>query len=198
MESQTDSNLDVHPEPNRYPEADFDVPRQPVSPLRWAFRAIAGLAIAASFAVWVYAYSGFADRETPDLIGDRALAANAEEICAAALQDVDAMPNALDAVDGADRASQIRLTTARFEQMVTDLEGLSLFDERDARIFGGWLGDWRVMLGDRLTYADSIEADPEAQFYVSDIGVRERLDKRLTRFANTNLMTSCAAPTDVG
>ncbi len=198
MESQTDSNLDLHPDSTPYPVADFDVPKRPVSPLRWAFRGVAGVAIAASFAVWVYAYSGYADRETPDLLGDRALAANAEEICAAALQDVAAMPNALDAIDGADRASQIRLTTTRFEAMVTELEGLNLFDERDDRIFSGWLGNWRVMLGDRLAYADAIETDPEAQFYVSDIGVRERLDKRLTRFANTNLMTSCAAPTDVG
>lgn len=173
-------------------------PSGPVSPLQWAFRIAAGAVVAASFGVWVYAYSGLAGRETPDLIGDRALATTAENICAAALTDISALPNALDAVDGADRADQIRLSTARFDQMVTDLEGLNLFDERDRRIFSGWLGDWRVMLQDRLDYADAIALDDEAQFYVSDVGVRERLDKRLTRFANTNLMTSCAAPTDVG
>jgi len=173
-------------------------PSGPVSPLRWAFRIVAGAVIAASFGVWGYAYSGLADREKPDLLADRVLATSAEGICAAALGDISTMPNALDAVDGADRADQIRMSTARYEEMVTDLEGLNTADERDQRIFTGWLGNWRVMLGDRLAYADAIAVDDQAQFYVTDIGVKERLDRRLTRFANTNLMTSCAAPTDVG
>lgn len=182
-----------------HPQDQLDSgPSGPVSILRWAFRIVAGAIIAASFGVWVYAYSGFADRETPDLLGDRSLAASAENICAAALTDISAMPNALDAVDGEDRAQQIRLSTVRYEEMVTELEGLNLFDERDSRIFTGWLSNWRTLLQDRISYADAIEVDDQAQFFVSDVGVRERLDKRLTRFANTNLMTSCAAPTDVG
>ena len=162
------------------------------------FRVIAGAVILASFGVWAYAYSGLADRETPDLLADRELAETAESICAAATADVAAMPNALDAVDGPDRAEQIRATTARYSLMIDDLERLDRTTERDDLIFSSWLSDWRVILGDRLTYADAIAVDPEAQFYVTDIGVTERLDKRLTRFANTNLMTSCAAPTDVG
>ncbi len=204
MESQDGSGLKTHNNTEvNSTVVDDDVfgdgpPAPPASPLRWMFRAIAGLVIAASFGVWVYAYSGYADRETPDLLGDRALAEEAETICAAALADVATMPNALDAVDGADRAGQIRQTTARFDTMVTELETLNFFDERDRTIFTAWLSDWRVILSDRLVYADAIAADPEAQFYVSDIGVTERLDKRLTRFANTNLITSCAAPTDVG
>ena len=170
----------------------------PVSPLRWAFRLVVGVVVAASFAVWIYAYSGLAERDAPDLLGDRALAQSAENICAAAMAELSAMPNALDAADGPERAGQIRQTTTGLQAMVTDLEALNLSDDRDQRIFSGWLNDWRVMLGDRLDYADAIEVDDQAQFLVSDLGVRERLDKRLTRFANTNLMTSCAAPTDVG
>lgn len=180
------------------PLADFEEPSGPVSPLRWIFRVVAGVLILASFSTWVYAYSGFADRPAPDLLGDRALAVEAENICAAALTDIDAMPNALDAIDGPDRAVQIRNTTARFDAMVTDLEGLNLFDARDQQIFTDWLSNWRVILNDRLIYADAIAVDPQAQFLVTDVGVSERLDRRLTRFANTNLMTSCAAPTDVG
>ena len=171
--------------------------RGPLSPFQILFRVVAGLVIAASFAVWVYAYSGLAERDTPDLLANRQLAETAEGICASTLADVNAMPNALDAVDGEERATQIRQATARFALMLDELDALATTDERDERIYRGWLSDWRVILGDRLDYADRIAADPEAQFYISDIGVTERLDKRLTRFANTNLMVSCAAPTDV-
>lgn len=177
---------------------EAEQPAGPVSPFKMAFRIVAGLVIAASFGVWVYAYSGQAGRDAPDLLGDRALAETAESICASAVEDVSALPGALDAVSGADRAAQIRLSTDRYESMVAEMENLGLFDERDRVIFEGWLGDWRVLNGDRRNYADAIEIDPEAQFLVSDIGVSERLDKRVTRFANTNLMLSCVAPTDVG
>lgn len=172
-------------------------PKSALSPLRLAFRVVAGLIIAASFGVWVYAYSGLADREAPDLLADQQLVADAERICAAALADVAALPNALEAADGPERAQQIRVATDRFEQMVAELDRLPTFDERDGRIFKSWLSDWRVVLGDRRDYADRIEVDPAAQFLITDTGVDERLDRRLTRFANTNRMVSCAAPTDV-
>ncbi|MEM7322864.1 MAG: hypothetical protein AAF531_07250 [Actinomycetota bacterium] len=175
-----------------------DEERKPAGPLTIIGRVVAGIVIAASFGVWVYAYSGYADRETPDLLADRPMAETAESICAAALRDVEAMPNALDAVDGADRAEQIRATTARFSVMVDDLDRLDRTTERDDQIFSDWLSDWRVLLNDRLIYADAIAVDPNAQFYITDTGVNERLDRRVTRFANTNLIVSCAAPTDVG
>jgi hypothetical protein len=166
------------------------------------FRVVAGLVIVASFGVWVYAYSGLAERDAPDLLADEELKAQAEAICAAAVADVAAMPNALDAVDGPDRGRQIRNATGRFSAMVDELARLtpaqSLTNiERDQQIYQAWLGDWRVLLDDRLDYADRIAADPDAIFYITDTGVNERLDKRITRFANTNSMTSCAAPTDV-
>lgn len=183
------------------PSSDADSPssgsRTPLSPLKLAFRVVAGLVIAASFGVWVYAYSGLADREAPDLLADQQLVTDAEDICAATLADVAALPNALEAADGRERAQQIRVATDRFEEMVNDLDRLPTFDERDRRIFKSWLSDWRVILGDRRDYADRIEVDPNAQFFITDTGVDERLDRRLTRLANTNLMVSCAAPTDV-
>ncbi len=178
-------------------DPDADVARRPRSALQKLFRAGAGLVIAASFGVWAYAYSGFASREAPDVLADRALVAQAEDLCATAVDDVAALPNALDAADGAERATQIRASTDRFERLVDDLEALPIGDGRDSRIYRSWLSDWRVLLEDRRDYADRISVDPDAQFYITDIGVSERLDRRVTRFANTNLMVSCAAPTDV-
>lgn len=152
----------------------------------------------ASFGVWVYAYSGRADRPAPDLLDDPAFAAAAEEACALALDDVAAMPGALDAADEVQRAAQIGLSTDRFDQLVAELDGLVGGSDHDVEIQRGWIADWRVILGDRRTYAQALAADPDAQFYLTDTGVAERLDKRVTRMANTNSMPSCVAPTDVG
>ena len=164
-------------------------------------RGLAVTVVLGSFLVWIYAYSGAARRDAPDLISDGAFARTAEAICAEAQADIDAMPGALDAVDGPDRARQIRATNVRYEAMLDELDELTpslSASARDTEIATGWLADWRVIVSDRYDYADRIEVDDQAQFYLSNLGVSERLDRRLTRLATTNLMPSCGAPTDVG
>ncbi|MEM8923690.1 MAG: hypothetical protein AAGD35_09295 [Actinomycetota bacterium] len=164
-------------------------------------RGLAVLVVLSSFLIWIYAYSGAAERDAPDLISDGAFARRAEVLCAEALADIDEMPDALDAVDGPDRAGQIRANTARFETMldeITEAVPTLASSARDTEIATGWLSDWRVIIGDRYDYAERIAVDDQAQFYITDTGVNERLDRRITRLANRNLMPSCVAPTDVG
>jgi len=161
-------------------------------------RGLGAVVVIASFGVWVYAYSGQADRPPPDLLVDTELAARAEAICLAAVTDVDAMPSATEAADGPERGDQIRLSTARFGSMVAELETLRVDDDQDRIIMTGWLGDWRTLLDDRLRYADAISEDPDAVFLQTNVAAGERLDRRLTRVADTNRMSSCATPTDVG
>lgn len=169
----------------------------PLTASQKAFRVAAGLVVAASFGVWAYAYSGMADRDAPDLLADSELAKTADGICETALADVAALPNAIQAADEVERADQIRVATNRFDAMVSDLAALNFTEERDDRIFKAWLDDWAVVLNDRRDYADRLQRDPNEIFLITDTGVAERLDKRITRFANTNLMVSCASPTDV-
>ena len=159
---------------------------------------IVGVVVLASFAIWVYAFSGAARRDAPDLLDDPAFASRAEEICAIAVADVAELPGALSAVDGPDRGRQIVAATERFETMLDELDPLVGGSDRDIEIAGGWLADWRVLIQDRYRYADKISADTGAQFYVTDVGVSERLDRRITRLARTNSMLSCGAPGDVG
>lgn len=161
-------------------------------------KALIGVVVLSSFAIWVYAFSGAARRDAPDLLGYRDFPLAAESICAAALADIDAMPGALEAVDGPDRGRQVRATTARFESMLDELDPIVGGTERDLEISRGWLADWRVLIQDRYRYADAISDDVNSQFLITDTGVGERLDRRITRLANTNAMTSCAAPGDVG
>jgi len=156
-----------------------------------------GLALS-SFAVWGYAYSGRADRPTPDLLTDQAFPAAAQRICATAVADIAAMPQALDARDGAERADQVRASTARFEQMIDELAATVGGTPRDVAIQEAWLDDWRVMVQDRYRYAEAVADDPAAPYYMTDTGANERLDRRITRLATTNRMLSCSSPEDLG
>jgi hypothetical protein len=183
-------------------EPQVEDPRRP-SILRRIWYAIAGLIVIGSFGTWAYVYFIYLttepeDRPPPDLLADASFGQRAEEICDGAWTDIQRMPGAIDAVDGADRGRQIEVTTVRLEEMLDDLDQLVGGDARDVEISTGWLADWRVLIQDRYDYAAAIAVDDNAQFYVSDVGVSERLDRRITRLATTNRMPSCSAPDDVG
>ncbi|MEZ5408704.1 MAG: hypothetical protein R2761_11815 [Acidimicrobiales bacterium] len=154
--------------------------------------------VLSSFGIWGYAYSGRADRPTPDLLADQTFPAAAEEICAAAVADTSAMPQAPDARDNGERAEQVRASTARFEQMIDELAAVVGGTPRDVAIEKAWLDDWRVVVKDRYRYADAVAENPAAPYYMTDTGVNERLDRRVTRLATTNRMPACSYPEDVG
>jgi len=154
--------------------------------------------VVSTFGIWGYAYSGRADRPTPDLLADQTFPAAAEEICASAVADISAMPQALDAKDNGERADQVRASTARFEQMIGELAVVMGGTPRDVAIEQAWLGDWRVVVEDRYRYADAVADNPAAPYYMTDTGVNERLDRRVSRLATTNRMPSCGYPDDVG
>lgn len=186
-------------------DADTDPgsgPSRPVGPFRrWLSRvvkAVAAVIFVGSFGVWVYVYSGRADRPAPDLFDEPRFAQEAEAICAATMADLAALPNALTAADPIERAEQIRTATARLEVMVADLGAAASGSQRDLDIIDEWLGDWRVLLGDRYRYADALIDDPQgAQYLLTDTGIGERLDRRIDRLAATNAMLSCRIPGDV-
>jgi len=153
----------------------------------------------ASFGIWGYAYSGQANRPLPDRLDESAFRNNAEIICQQALEEIELVPGAAKASDPADRRAQIFETTARFEQMLVELEDIVSGSDRDRQIINDWLDDWRVVIDDRYRFADAIIEDPDnARYLQTDTGVGERLDKRLTRLSLANNMPACGSPTDVG
>lgn len=154
--------------------------------------------VIASFGIWVYAYSGKADRPPPDLLDDPAFAAAAEPICAAALERIQALEPAYQASDNVDRARTVIESNAIVGTMLADLRELPTGGERDGQIVDAWLTDWETFLGNRIDYANRLMDDPTARFYQSDVVPNEMLDARITRLADTNRMYSCANPGDVG
>ncbi len=156
--------------------------------------------LVASFGLWVYAYSGFADRRAPDTFDDSSFALDAEIICAEAKVRYDELPNSLRAVDHHARADQIRLANLVLDDMVASLEGKASTmtgTERDRGIVSLWLNRWQILLSDRADYAERLDQDPAALFFISE-EAGFRAEKSIDYVANTNKMPSCTLPTDVG
>ncbi|MEZ5379739.1 MAG: hypothetical protein R2733_24815 [Acidimicrobiales bacterium] len=153
--------------------------------------------VVASFGLWGYALSGKAARVAPDTFDDPAFAASLESVCSEAMTTFDALPNAEVAEDNVERAVQITDRNAVLIAMIDDLEAVPATTDRDAGLAGEWLADWRTYVSERQDYADRFAEDATAVAYFSAVG-GERIEKRITRLADTNLMFSCETPTDVG
>lgn len=156
--------------------------------------------LVASFGLWAYAYSGFADRRAPDTFDDSSFAVGAETICAEAKVRYDELPNSLRAVDHHARADQIRQANTVLDDMIVSLErhaSTMTGTDRDRGITSLWLNRWRILLSDRADYAERLDQDPVALFFISE-EAGFRAEKSIDYVANTNDMPSCTLPTDVG
>ncbi len=165
------------------------------------FRILVAIVVLGSFAIWGYAF--FADHEVADRLTNPEFAARAEPVCAAAMTELEALPNALDAIDHVDRANQVVAASDVLARMADDLDAILVqpdlvLDDRDREISTEWVGDWRLYLADRYDYAERLAVEPEAVFFVRASSEGERLERRITRFTITNEMVSCATPGDVG
>lgn len=158
---------------------------------------VIGLIGLISFGVWGYAYSGYAGRRTPDLLESADFAAFAGPRCTATVAELALLPQPLEAVDNVERAAQIRVTNAVYTNMLDDLAAGATGSDSDVGLINEWITDWRTYVDHRADYADRFELDGTERFYVSSVG-RERLEKRIPRFANTNEIYDCITPTDIG
>ena len=190
-------------------------PSVEVSPLKRLFHLAVAVVVIGSFGVWAYALSGVARRPPPDELdstralieatetgnsyfefdGVAAYSVRAEALCEAATEQL-GDPSRVSS--GPERAAQLRDSNQVLSDMVNALRRLPVATERDDTLRSAWLDDWEVLIGDRARYADRVEANPAAVFSVSRVADNEGLERRLTRFARTNLMLPCGAPTDVG
>lgn len=157
--------------------------------------------IAGFAAFWVWALF-LASKEAVNRIDDRAWAARAEEICAAAREEREALadyreldrddPNAL-----TERAGIVDRATDILEAMVDDVVAVTPTDDKGRAIVPLWEDDYRTYLEDRRRYTESLRAGDASAFTetaVDGIPISEKLET----FAGDNEMPSCAPPTDTG
>lgn len=166
---------------------------------RWTLgRVVVTLLVVGMVGMWGYVlYLAFVPgrQPPPDRLAGPAFATAAQARCREALDEVAALPRAVDAGSSAQRAGVVAQANEYFGAMLDDLDRLVPAGE-DGELVRAWLADWRTYLGDRAAYVTDLQADSEARLLVSpkdSLQITEYLDA----FAGDNHMTACATPLDV-
>lgn len=169
-------------------------------PVMW--KRYAMLALIAAFAVfWAWALF-FASKEAVNRIDDRAWAERAEDICAAANEEREALAD-YTRIDQptpeliARRADVVDAATDVVERMLDDITAQMPTDPKGAAIVPDWEADYRTYVEDRREYADELRATGKnLPFYESQVdGIP--LSEKLETFAGDNDMPACAPPRDL-
>jgi len=163
-------------------------------------RVLVLVAVVAFVAFWTWALF-FAPKAAVNKIGDRTWAERAEEICAAASVDREALADyrELDGDDPAmlaERAAIIDDATSIVKGALDDVVAVAPSDEKGQAIVPLWEADYRRYLEDRRIYADRLrngEDVPFAETEVEGIPISERVES----FAGDNEMPACAPPRDL-
>ena len=183
-----DPTVDTTPPP-RPPDADD----RRITPGRIA----ATVVVIALVAMGVYAFSGMAKKDPPDLLDDDAFSVAAEPVCAATRDQLAELPPAQDAASPEDRAVTVAQANVLLGAMVDDLEAIAPDGgDRDERITGLWLEDWRTHLADREQYVSDLEAGSTEPASFTARGGRS-ITATIDNFAKVNDMASCTTPLDL-
>lgn len=176
--------------------------RAEVDPGAGGRRRVLALVAAAAFtlamvAMWVWILFVYDPGLLIDELEDRTFPTEAEQVCAAAIEDIAELPPAESTEDPTERADVIDTANASLSTMVMQLSGLAPADPPEAaEAITEWLGDWRTHLGDRQRYADALRVDPEARFTETPKGTKQ-ISRAIDSYAQVNDMPSCATPGDV-
>lgn len=152
-------------------------------------------------AFWTWALF-FASKEAVNRIEDRAWAARAEEICAAASEERLELADFRLITEGdadliRERADIVVRTTDILALMLDEVVAVTPTDDKGIAIVPLWEADYRVYLADRYRYADELRASGEnLPFYESgSSGIP--ISERIETFAGDNDMPACAPPRDL-
>lgn len=168
-------------------------------PSLWRIPIIAVMLAFAAFWVWALF---FASKEAVNKIEDRAWAARAEEICAAAETErvalaVDEKFDPDDPALLARHADLIDEATDIVERMLDDVVSVEPSDEKGLEIVPLWEDDYRTFIGNRRDYTARLregDTDPFTETAVDGIPISEKV----AQFAGDNEMASCAPPHEQG
>ncbi len=171
----------------------------PARPGRRSFAWYHGLLVVALgliVVMWVYAL-GFAPKGNPNRLHDTAWTANAESVCAAAQQQIAALPPAKTAKSPQQRADVVDQADAILSDMITTLKAAGVTGTvKEQHYVELWLADYETYLGDRRDWAAILHQGESKPFAISK-GDGGPIIDRMDGFSETNNMLSCRAPLDV-
>lgn len=151
-----------------------------------------------SMGAWVWMLVFYDPGLLIDELEDRTFPEAAEEVCAVALANIEALPRAESAEDAAGRAAVVAVANQELATMVDGLRPLAPTEPPEAaEAVNEWLDDWETYLADRQEYAEDLARDPETRFTESQKGGKQ-ISRAIDAYAQVNRMTSCETPGDVG
>ena len=170
--------------------------RRGIRTLRW-YHGLLAVALGLIAAMWIYAL-GFAPKGNPNRLHDTAWTANAESVCAAAQQQIAALPPAKTAKSPQDRADVVDQANAVVADMIATLRTAAVSGTvKEQHYVEMWLADWDTYLGDRRDWAAILHQGESKPFAISKADGGGPILDRMDGFAETNNMPSCDAPLDV-
>ena len=151
-----------------------------------------------SFAMWIYILFIYDPGLLIDELPDKTFPTQAEEICAAAVSQVELLPRAETAADNVERAEVVAEANTYLAAMLAELRPLApTEDPVSAEAVNEWLDDWEIHLQDRTEYAERLSNDPTARFTESP-KAEKQISRAIDSYAEVNSMVSCSTPGDVG
>lgn len=186
--SQENQPADRRSEPGDGPRATWR---------RWLL--LVGAVLFAAFWTWALF---FASKEPVNRIGDRAWAARAESICAAAdgerlkLVDDTKMRDATPEMVR-QRAAIVDRATDLIEQALDEVTGIEPTDPKGQDLIPQWEADYRTYLADRRAFAEQLRATGENTAFYETEANGIPISEKLEVFAADNAMASCAPPRDL-
>ncbi len=193
-------SVDAPPAPDSTPSGSPE-PSEPTR--RWGpGRVVIALVVVSLLSMWGYVlYLAFGPGRQPpiDRLDDPAFAVAAEDRCAEALDEIDALPVASATPEATERADVLDEANGYYRSLIAELDGMTeLAPAGDQRRYAReWVADWRLHLADREEYADALRSDPGARLLVSEKpGEGRHVTAWIDEFALANRMPSCVSPTD--
>lgn len=149
---------------------------------------------------WTWALF-FASKEAINRFADREWAARAQEVCAAANVEREALADfrVIDPDDPdllRERGDLIDRSTDLLEDMLDEITTTLPSDDKGRAIVPEWEADYRTFIENRRVYADEVRAGSNGPFRVQ-MTDRVPITEPLRVFAADNDMAACAPPRDL-
>lgn len=157
----------------------------------------AGIAVMIGLAMaWGLAFAGWGKRDSPDLIKQKGYAKQAESICAAAIDEIDALPKAETSHTPQERSVIVGEANKVLDTMIGSLDSMKVSNASDRKVHDAWLADWRLHLSDRARYEKRLAGGDTGPFTESARD-KKQISAYVDQFADTNDIPSCNTPGDV-
>jgi hypothetical protein len=156
-------------------------------------------AVAVLLGGWIYVLFLYDPGLMIDELADRTFPTQAEQVCAAAKDELEQLPPADLAASASERADVVARSNVILSGMIADLRPLAPTEPQQvADGVDEWLDDWTTYLGNRERYVENLRVDDEARFLETTKGSDTKgITRAINSFAQVNRMDSCTTPADL-